>query len=51
MKAATLLKEKGAKNVYAFATHGIFNVDFYDRINDSAISSVFITNTLLPPGS
>ena len=49
MKAAKLLKEKGAKNVYVFATHGIFHSDFYERLEDSAISKVFITNTVAPP--
>lgn len=49
MKAAKLLKERGAKNIYVFATHGIFGPDFYDRLEDSAISKVFVTNSVAPP--
>ena len=50
MKAAVLLKERGAKRIYVFATHGIFNSDFFERLNDSAIDKVFVSNSLLPPG-
>lgn len=50
MKAAVLLKERGARRIFVFATHGIFNSDFFERLNDSAIDKVFVSDSLLPPG-
>jgi ribose-phosphate pyrophosphokinase len=46
--AAKMLKENGARKIYVFATHGIFNNDFYQRVDDSTIDSVFVTNSLPP---
>src|SRR4051812_41942632 len=49
--AATILKERGAKEVYAAATHGIFAADALEMLSDSEISRVLVTNTIpLPPG-
>lgn len=48
MKSATELKEKGAKRVYAFATHGIFSGDFYTNLATSDLEQVFVTDSLAP---
>ena len=45
-KAAQELKDFGAKKVYAFATHGIFTGKAPERIRDSALEKVIITNTI-----
>lgn len=44
--AADVIAEKGAKNVYAVATHGIFSDPALERISSSAIKKVFVTDTL-----
>lgn len=49
-EAAKLLYEKGATDVWAMATHGIFSGPAIDRIKNSHISRVVITDTVpLPP--
>uniref|UniRef100_A0A7S3LRJ7 ribose-phosphate diphosphokinase n=1 Tax=Aplanochytrium stocchinoi TaxID=215587 RepID=A0A7S3LRJ7_9STRA len=45
-KAAKELKEKGAKRVYAFASHGIFSGPAASRINNSVLEEVCVTNTI-----
>jgi len=46
----TKLIEHGAREVYAVATHGVLSGPAIDRIKNSVISKVVITNTLpLPP--
>ena len=40
------IKEAGAKNIIAFATHGVFSRDAIERINRSDISEVIITDTI-----
>jgi ribose-phosphate pyrophosphokinase len=48
--AADLLKKAGAAEVFGVATHGILSGPAIDRIKNSAISKLVITNTLpLPP--
>lgn len=48
--AAEQLIEKGAARVYAAATHGVFSGPAIDRLKNSVIDKVVITNTLpLPP--
>ena len=48
--AAEQLIEHGASEVYAVATHGVLSGPAIDRIKNSVISKVVITNTLpLPP--
>ena len=48
--AAEQLVEKGAASVYAAATHGVFSGPAIDRIKNSVLEKVVITNTLpLPP--
>ncbi len=47
VKAAEVLKERGAKNVYAYCTHPIFSGPAIDRISKgSALDEVVVTNTI-----
>ncbi len=46
VNAATVLKEKGAKEVYAVATHGVFSGDAVNRLNNSIIKEVVVTNSI-----
>jgi ribose-phosphate pyrophosphokinase len=45
-QAAKALKEHGAKSIYACATHGVLSGPAIDRINESAIEEVLITDTI-----
>ncbi len=45
-EAANLIKANGAKKVYAFITHGLFNGEAIDKINKSEIDTIFTTNTV-----
>ena len=44
--AAKALKENGAKEVYASCTHAIFSGPAIDRINNSVLTEVVVTNTI-----
>lgn len=44
-KSAELLKEKGATKIYAFITHGVFSGDAIEKINNSPIEKLFVTNS------
>jgi ribose-phosphate pyrophosphokinase len=44
--AADMLMEKGAKSVRAVATHAILSGPAYDRINNSSLQEVIITDTI-----
>lgn len=46
-KAAAALMEKGAKEVYATATHAIFSGEAIERIKNSVLKEVVVTNTIL----
>jgi ribose-phosphate pyrophosphokinase len=47
VKAAEVLKERGAKKVYAYCTHPIFSGPAIERITQgSALDEVVITNTI-----
>jgi ribose-phosphate pyrophosphokinase len=46
VKAAEVLKERGAQNVYAYCTHPVFSGPALDRIKASHIDEVVITNTI-----
>jgi ribose-phosphate pyrophosphokinase len=46
VKAAEVLKDRGAKNVYAYCTHAVFSGPAIDRIQNSALDEVVITNTI-----
>ena len=46
VKAAEVLKARGAKSVYAYCTHPVFSGPAVDRIAASQIDEVVITNTI-----
>jgi len=47
VKAAEVLKQRGAKKVYAYCTHPIFSGPALDRINKGeALDEVVVTNTI-----
>lgn len=46
IKAAELLKQKGAKEVRVMATHGVFAGDAVRKLENSPISKIYITNSL-----
>lgn len=45
-KAADLMLEKGAKSVRAMATHPVLSGNAYDRIKDSALEQLIVTDTI-----
>ena len=47
-KAATALKNSGAKEVIAFASHGVLSNDAIPRINSSPLSGVYLLSTIPP---
>lgn len=50
VSAAEILRRKGASGVWAMATHGVLSGPAIDRIKNSEIERVVITNTVpLPP--
>jgi ribose-phosphate pyrophosphokinase len=46
VKAAEVLKTRGARSVYAYCTHPVFSGPAIDRISASHIDEVVITNTI-----
>ncbi len=46
VKAAEVLKDRGAKRVFAYCTHPILSGPAIDRITNSALDEVIITNTI-----
>ena len=48
IKSAELLIEKGAKEVHAYITHGVLSGEAIDRISNSNLSSMVITDTIEP---
>jgi ribose-phosphate pyrophosphokinase len=47
VKAAEVLKDRGAKKVYAYCTHPIFSGPAIDRIaKGDALDEVVVTNTI-----
>jgi ribose-phosphate pyrophosphokinase len=46
VKAAEVLKERGARSVYAYCTHPVFSGPAVERIAASQIDEVVITNTI-----
>ena len=45
-KAAEALKERGAKRVFAYATHAVFSGNAAQNIKDSVIDEVIITDSV-----
>jgi ribose-phosphate pyrophosphokinase len=46
IKAAELLKEKGAKRVYAAVTHPVFSKNALEKLGGSIIDEMVVTNTI-----
>ncbi len=46
VKSAEALKERGARSVYASAVHAVFSGPAIERINNSEIEKVMVTDTL-----
>ena len=46
VKAAEVLKERGAKSVYAYCTHAVFSGPAIERIEQSQIDEVVVTDTI-----
>jgi ribose-phosphate pyrophosphokinase len=44
--AANALAERGAGDIYACATHGIFSANAIDNINKSALTKVIVTDSI-----
>jgi len=49
IKAAELLVERGASKIYACATHPVFAKGAIERIHDSAIEKVIVTDSIPVP--
>jgi ribose-phosphate pyrophosphokinase len=47
-KAAEVLLEKGAREVHAYTTHGVMSGPAVERITNSALKSMVITDTIQP---
>lgn len=45
-KAANIMKEQGALSVRAFATHAVLSENAYDKINDSALAELYVTDSI-----
>ena len=45
-EAANILKERGAKAIYAGVTHGIFSGPALERIEKSALKEIIVTDTI-----
>tara|TARA_B100000941_G_scaffold209790_1_gene153555 strand:- start:1022 stop:1960 length:939 start_codon:yes stop_codon:yes gene_type:complete len=46
-KAADLMIDNGAKSVRAICTHGLFSSNAYERINNSKLTEVVVTDTVI----
>src|SRR6187431_1101221 len=46
VKAADVLKERGAKNVYSYCTHAVFSGPAIERIQASKLDEVVVTDTI-----
>jgi len=44
--AALMAQEQGAKKISVFATHGLFNGPAYNRLIDSSINNIYISDTV-----
>ncbi len=43
---AELLKKRGAQNIWAFITHGVFSGDAAENIQKSGVEKIFLTNSI-----
>lgn len=51
VNAAKVLKDMGARDIYVAATHPVLSGPAFERIRDSVIKELVVTNTIpLPPG-
>ena len=48
-KGANLLKEEGARRVYACATHAVFSGPAISRLSSGVLEEVIVTNTIPIP--
>ncbi|NNF05884.1 MAG: ribose-phosphate pyrophosphokinase [Candidatus Eisenbacteria bacterium] len=46
MKAAKALKKRGALNIMACVTHGVFSGKIFESLDNSDITNLFVTNTI-----
>lgn len=46
LRATQLLKEKGAKNIRAVATHGVFSGDAIEKLDASPLTEIIFTDSL-----
>lgn len=46
--AANAIKEKGAKSVNAYISHGVFSGEALSRVNDSALKTLVVTDSIKP---
>jgi len=46
VNAAKALKDRGAKDVYVYITHGVLSGEAVDKIKDSVIKNLVITDTI-----
>ncbi len=46
VEASKLLKQKGAKEIYVCAAHGLFNGEAMKRLNDAPVREVIVTNSV-----
>ena len=46
MNAAKALKDRGAKEVYVYITHGVFSGEAVKKIKNSVIKNLVITDTI-----
>ena len=49
METVKVLKKFGAKNIYAGCTHGVLSGPAIERIKDSEIKELVVTNTIPIP--
>jgi ribose-phosphate pyrophosphokinase len=45
-EAANVLADRGARDIYACATHGVFSANAIDNINKSALTKVIVTDSI-----
>jgi len=49
VKAAKLLRQKGAEEIYVFATHAVFSAEACSILQDSIIQDVYVTDSVYVP--